>query len=157
MLALMAFSSIANAAVKTGTSRVSANFEVISPCTVTGSWATTPIQAGDYPAWNATLGTLTLTYTGCDGSSYPYIEGTMKDLYGRMLASGPGGSTIPVTPTPDGAWLLKPDINDGVFIHFEQIPGNGTGSTSVTLTNGDRWDAQPGDYILTLNIGTYSD
>ncbi|HHR5914059.1 TPA: hypothetical protein ACS7WR_003736 [Providencia alcalifaciens] len=72
-----------------------------------------------------------------------------------MLATGPSG-LMGVVPIPNGSWLLHPSINGGIFLGVDQLPGNGTGSVSATLVNGDPWDALPGNYSLTMNVGTYS-
>ncbi|MBF0693202.1 Dr family adhesin structural subunit [Providencia alcalifaciens] len=152
MLALVASSGIANAATKSATTQLSADFEVVAPCTVSGSWDTQPLTAGNYPAGDAQLGRLTLTYDGCGGRGERlYFEGTDKDGSGRTLATGPRGQTLAVGPVTGPLWNKTPD---GTWYSFGNVNG-GSGTMATVLTNSDQWDAQPGDYSLTLDIGLF--
>ncbi|HHR5902106.1 TPA: hypothetical protein ACS7XC_003044 [Providencia alcalifaciens] len=157
MLTLIASGGIAHAGTLSHTTQVSTNFQVIGKCAVTGSWTTTPLTARQYGPFDAALGTLTLSFSGCDGNTYPYFEGTTKDPNGHMVATGPGGATVSVVPDPlNDMWSRDAVTNGGLFYHQYPSSSNGTGSFSVTLTNSYPWNPQPGGYHMTLNIGTYS-
>lgn len=152
MLSLVASSGIANAATKTSTGQVDAGFEVVAPCTVSGSWDTHPLTAGNYPADDAELGRLTLTYTGCGGRGERlYFEGTDKDGQGRALATGPGGQTLAVGAAGGQYWTMD---SDGAWYSFGNVT-SGNGMAALTLSNSDPWNAQPGGYSMTLDIGLY--
>ncbi|HHR5914028.1 TPA: hypothetical protein ACS7WR_003701 [Providencia alcalifaciens] len=153
LFALMAFSSIANAAgVKSGTTQVSANFAVISQCSVTGTWDTIPLPAGRYDPVGATLGYLRVDISGCNGGKHLYIEGANKDANGRLLATAPDGSQIAVKP--GGSWVLE--SSDGLYYSLVVTPDTGNGTQNLRLTNDDYWDAIPGTYHMAVMIGLYS-
>ncbi|MBF0693368.1 CD15/CS22/SEF14 family fimbrial major subunit [Providencia alcalifaciens] len=156
MFALMVSGGIANAATLSQTTQVSANFQVISQCTVTGSWAaTTPINAGPHVAFAADLGILTVQTDGCSPNGVRvYFEGAEKGSDGRILATTPGGGKMSVVPDPSITyWPLDPSL--GVYFN-DDLLGVGMGVTNVTLVNGDSWDAQPGVHQMTLNVGIYN-
>ncbi|HHR5914079.1 TPA: hypothetical protein ACS7WR_003767 [Providencia alcalifaciens] len=153
MFALMVSGGIANAATLSHTTQVSANFQVTSRCTVTGSWATTPLEARQYPPFGAVLGTLSIDTEDCGGSGSPivFFKGTETDTYGRPLATTPGGDKMTVEPDPSNPW--DNFQNHGEFTR-PTFGGNNTSSV-VTLVNGDPWDAQPGEHHMTLTVGIY--
>lgn len=153
MFALMAFSGIANAAgTKSASAQVSASFQVVSQCSVTGVWDTTPLPAGFYDPVGATLGYLMVDISDCNGGAHLYIEGADKDVSGRLLATAPDGSKLAVKP--GGSWVLE--NNDGLYYSLVTTPDSGNGRQFIRLTNDDPWDAKPGAYSMTVMIGLYS-
>ncbi|HHR5914058.1 TPA: CD15/CS22/SEF14 family fimbrial major subunit [Providencia alcalifaciens] len=151
IFALMASNGIANAATKSNTSQVNIDFVLLGQCKVTGNWSTSPLVVTSYDPFDASLGTLTIEFSGnCNGK--PYIEGTDKASSGDMLAIGPNGSTVVLVPEPNGRWWR--DYKSDLYFYDAVVTPNDV--VTVNLKNGQYWNPVAGKYSTILLIGTYS-